>query len=347
MNVLLREDKFHIRAYFAPCACNCKFCCLGNFPKNNMISFDDYEKVMNKFSQVTETHGMRLRSFIYNCPEHSYLRRQIKLYNSLPMEPSEYTQLDLNGTRIKSGQQLIDWIDELVDSGIKKVAFSWFGLEQVHDNFVNKKGYYSYLRECASLAKSKGISVTSKVFLHKGILDELDQLIETLQVFSDVIVCAFMEYSGKAKSIEEEFLTKKDYELLSDKTKAYISNSYVRKFKTEKEWIKLAINDSFPTFNIVDYILYITSDNLEWVLNTEVEEVIDYFRKMNVDFQNSFGTIRELADRYGDEDCECLYECRDVLRKWLDKYYEAEQLDVMKLFSFTNNSVEWKVYERL
>ena len=90
MDMELREDKFHIRAYFASCSCKCKFCCLGNYPKEKRISFDDYEKVMRKFQSVEQLYGMRLRSFIYNCAEHPFIKRQIELYNSLPMAKEEY-----------------------------------------------------------------------------------------------------------------------------------------------------------------------------------------------------------------------------------------------------------------
>ena len=68
---------------------------------------------------------------------------------------------------------------------------------------------------------------------------------------------------------------------------------------------------------------------------------------MNRDFQQSFGSISSLAQEYAEQSCECLYEVRDVLRKWLDKYYDEKKYDKTQLFSFTNNSVEWKVYERL
>ena len=347
MNFQLKEDKFHVRAFFAKCDCNCRFCCLGSFSKNKMISFEDYEKVMKKFSCVEKDYHMRLRSFIYNCPEHPYLKRQIQLYNSLPMVPEEYTQLDLNGTSMKSDIEIGVWLDELINAGVKKVAFSWFGLNDTHDAFVRRKGYFSYLETCAKKAHEKGIPVMSKVFLHKGIIDDIDQLIDRLVSYSDNIVCAFMEYSGNAKTMQEEFFTQQDYENLSEKTKSYIHSSYLKKFKTEKEWFRLAKEDAFPTFNIVDYILYVTSDNLQWVLETDIADIITYFRNMNRDFQQSFGSISALAQDYAEQNCECLYEVRDVLRKWLDRYYDKKKFDKTQLFSFTNNSVEWKEYERL
>ena len=347
MNFDLREDKFHVRAYFASCACYCRFCCLGTYPKNRMISFDEYEQVMRKFAHIDKDYGMRLRSFIYNCPEHNYIKRQIQLYDSLPMEPTEYTQLDLNGTKIKPTDQIDEWINEMIDSGVKKVAFSWFGINKTHNDFVRKEGYFEYLKECAQIAKKKGVPVISKIFLHRGILSELDQVIETVSAFSDVVICAFMEYSGNAKTMQSEFLTQSDFKKLSPKALSCMSEAYIAKFKTEKQWIELAQKNMFPQFNIVDYILYVTKDNLNWVLETSTDKIIEYFRNKNEEFQKSFGTIAELAAEYGDRECDCLYECRDILRKWLDLYYNANNLNKLNLFSFTNDSVEWKVYERL
>lgn len=39
------------------------------------------------------------------------------------------------------------------------------------------------------------------------------------------------------------------------------------------------------------------------------DEIIEEFRKMNKDFQASFGEISELSEQYGDDNCEILYEC--------------------------------------
>lgn len=347
MNVNLKEDKFHVRVFFAPCSCHCRFCCLGEYPKNKLVTFDDYAIVMKKMACVVERYGMRLRSFVYNCPEHSHVKEQIQLYDSLPMERSEYVQLDLNGTKMKSATEISDWFDTLQNAGVEKVAFSWFGTEATHDDFVNRKGYFSYLNLCAAEAKRRNIPIISKVFLHKGIINEVDTLITHLEKFSTTIICAFMEYSGNAKNIENEFLTKSDYTLLSSTTKALINEAYLRKFKTEQEWISLAQNGEFPKFNIVDYVLYLDSTNVHRIIERDVDDIIQDFRKMNTSFQNSFGEISDLALEFGNKDCQILYECRDVLRKWLDRYFEKESLDESKLFSFTHDCVEWKVYERL
>lgn len=347
MNILLKEDKFHIRVYFASCACRCKFCCLGEFPKDKRITFEEYEQVMHKFADVYDRYNMRLRSFIYNCPEHHYIKRQIELYNSLPMEREEYTQLDLNGTQIKSDEELKNWFSEIVDAGVEKVAFSWFGNENTHDDFVNRRGYCSYLKRCAKEAKRRGIPVISKIFLHRGILDEIEGVLDEVEQFSEVIICAFMEYSGNAKNMEEDFLTYDDYLRLSERVKKYINPCYLSKFKTEKEWIELSCEGKFPQFNIVDYILYVDSDNIHKIIEMPNDDIIEEFRKMNKEFQKSFGEIKELAMQYGNRKCEILYECRDILRKWLDKYYFEHNLDKKMLFNYTNCSVEWKVYERL
>lgn len=347
MNVELKEDKFHVRAFFASCSCKCRFCCLGDYSKKKQITFEDYEKVMKKCADVSSEYGMRLRSFIYNCPEHPYLKQQISLYDSLPMERSEYTQLDLNGTKVKTQKEVSDWFDELQNAGVQKVAFSWFGKEASHDAFVHRKGYFKYLNMCALEAHRRNIPVISKVFLHKGILEELDEVINYLTSFSSTIVCAFMEYSGKAKTMTKDFITRDDYNSISSYSKQYLNKEYLAKFKTEKEWISLAKSGNFPKFNIVDYVLYIDSENLQQVLDSNISDIIADFRKRNIEFQNSFGEISELAEQCGDKECQILYECRDILRKWLDLYFDKNGLDTSQLFSFTHNCVEWKVYERL
>lgn len=346
MEMNLREDKFHIRAYFASCSCRCEFCCLGNYPKEKRITFDEYEKVMLKFQNIEQLYGMRLRSFIYNCAEHPFVKRQVELYDRLPMAADEYTQLDLNGTKKKSEQEICDWFESLTDAGIKKVAFSWFGNNDTHDKFVNCPGYYKYLVACANEARKRSLPVVSKVFLHKGILSELDKLLGELMTISDRIILAFMEYTGNAKGMLDQFVTEDDL-IEHPEILPYMSDVYLKKFRPEREWIHLANSGTFPKFNIVDYILYLDSDNIEYVLTKSVDDIINDFRVMNREFMESIPSITALADKYGDSTSNVFFECRDVMRKWLDSFYEDACLDKERLFSFTKNSVEWKVYERL
>jgi hypothetical protein len=289
-----------------------------------------------------------LGSYIFNTIEHPNLGKQIALFKELGiMNENDYTCFDINGTRIKTRDEIKEWFEKLKYDGMKKAAFSWFGLEKTHDSFVNYCGCYNYLMECAEYAHEFGIPVISKVYFHKGILNEIEDLLLILKRFSNRIIIAFMEYNGRGREIEESFITESEYNALPDHIKKMFKASYLKKFKTEQEWIGIAENDQFPEFKIVDYIIYLYTDNIDYYLEAKIEEVINDFRKYNKRFQETIGDIADLAKKYGNRECFILYECRDVLRKWLGKYYEKNNLNTDDLFSYTSNSVEWKVCERL
>jgi len=291
---------------------------------------------------------MRLGSYIFNTIEHPNLGRQIALFKELDiMNENDYTCFDINGTCIKSTDEIIKWFETLKTDGMKKVAFSWFGLEKTHDGFVNYSGCYNYLIKCAEYANKLDIPVISKVYFHNGILNEVMELVSILEGFSTRIITAFMEHNGRGKKIEPSFLTENEYRALPDQIKKMFRPSYLKKFKTEMEWIEFAENDRFPEFTIVDYVIYLYADNIDYYLNAGVDEVVDSFRKYNDRFQKSVGNISDLAKNYGNKESLILYECRDVLRKWLDRFYEKHNFNTSDLFSYTTNSVEWKVYERL
>jgi len=348
MKLNIKEDQLHVRAFFAECACRCCFCCVGDNPHDKRISFDDYEKIVRKFANIGASHSMRLASYIFNTIEHSHLGRQIALFRELGiMDENDYTCFDINGTRIRTTDEIIKWFEKLREAGMKKVAFSWFGLEKQHDDFVNYSGCYRYLMKCAEYAHELSIPVISKVYLHKGILNEVANLVSILERFSTRIIMAFMEHNGRGKEIERFFLTESEYHALPDRIKKIFRPSYLKKFKTEKEWGIIAENGQFPQFTLVDYVIYLYADNIDYYLNADVDEVIDDFRKHNDRFQKSVGDIGDLAKNYGDRECLILYECRDILRKWLDLHYAENNLNTSDLFSYTTNSVEWKVYERL
>jgi len=348
MKLNAKEDQLHIRAFLADCACRCLFCCVGNVSRYTKICFDDYEKVLRKYANIHNSHSMRLGSYIFNTIDHSNLGRQIALFKELGiMNENDYTCFDINGTHIKNTEEIIHWFEKLKADGMKKVAFSWFGLEKTHDAFVNYTGCYRYLMECAEYANKLGIPIISKIYFHKEILNEVMDLVSILEGFSTRMIAAFMEYNGCAKKIERYFFTENEYHALPTRIKKIFRPSYLNKFKTEKEWIEIAESDLFPEFTLVDYVVYLYADNIDYYLNADVGEVVDDFRKYNNRFQKSVGSIGDLAKKYGNRGCFILYECRDVLRKWLDLHYEENHLNTNDLFSYSTNSVEWKVYERL
>jgi len=201
--------------------------------------------------------------------------------------------------------------------------------------------------ECAKHVKKLGIPVISKVFFHKEILGDITDLVSILEGFSNKVITAFVEHRGRAKEIEQSFLTEAEYSSLPDYIKTIFRQRYLKKFKTEKEWVDISENNKFPEFTLVDYYVYLYADNIDYYLNADVNEVIDDFRKHSERLQKSVGDICVLAKKYGNKECLILYECRDVLRKWIDKHYETNNLDSSDLFSYTANSVEWKVYEKL
>lgn len=345
-NSLLKEDKFHIRTYLASCHCKCEFCCLGDYDKSKCISFEQYANILRKYKDV-ENYGFRLKTFIYNCIEHNHVGNQLQLYYELNLNENEFTHLDINGTRIRHGKELEEWIDNLIKAGIKQASFSWFGLSETHNKFVNRDGYFEYLVSVAKYCHKKGVKVGSKIFLYKSMLAELDALIHYIKDFSTSIKCAMMEYTGDGKKLEESFISKSDLDNLSEFSKQYLSPEYISKFLPESEWYNLAVIDNFPRFKIVDYIIYVDSDNYADNLESSIPDMIDYFRNFTNDFLGSFESVKQLALQFGSPDNDKLFEARDMLRKWLDLYSIDANLDKSLLFSFTHNSIELKLYERL
>lgn len=346
MKCKLKEEKLHVRAFMSSCACSCQFCCLDKVGQS-AITFEDYEFVLRKYAKEIESTDMELKSFLYNRPDERFVGRQMKLYKDLNMEPDEYSRLDMNGIPIMDEEKLKNWFMLLKKAGVSYSMYSWFGQEKKHDAFVHKKGYYSFLKECITKSKENGIGVKNKIFLRKSILHEVDQLADELAVESEFLQCVFMEYAGGAIGLEDEFITSDDLSELSPKIYDLIEKPYLSKFKTEREWVKLALEGKYPEFRLVDYILILDPNNIDYYKTTDLEEVLMNFRKMNCEMQELVGNLSELAERFGNRESLILYECRDVLRKWMNSMLMEKHQKYEDYFGPDKTCVEWKAYKKM
>lgn len=343
----LEERKLHIRVFLAPCSCRCRFCCYGQYNRSKRISFAQYTQVLQKFSNLKQTHGIEPCCFVYNSLEYPELPEQIRLSKELGYPYENVLNMNINGTKIRHGVDLEQWVLHLKELGAVSGMLSFFGLEETHDAFSGRKGYFCYLKECSDQLRKQGIRSVGQIFLHRGMLHEVQLLAEHLKAHCDEVRFLLMEYLGNAKNMLSEFLTQQDFDNLPDSVRAAIPSAYRQKLKTEKEWVSLAQQQRFPSMRFAEYVLFLTPENIDWVLQNDVDTILDWFREKNRRLQDSIPSMEALASQYGDVDNLALYDCRDVLRKWLDQYYQAEGLDSSLLYTDVGCSVEWKAFERL
>lgn len=338
--------QLHFRTHLSNCSCKCRFCCLGECSYKD-IAFKDYARVIKRFVPYCKSHNIRLRSYVYNSLEYKELEEHLKLCQQIGMPDGQCSYFDINGTRVRSGEELASFIKNLKHLGMKSAGITWFGLRSYHDAFVNRIGYFDYLERAAVALRESGIRVKGKLFLTPAMLSDSLELLEYVETLSDVVQFGMVEYTGFAKDDEALFLKEEDFKSLPDRVKFLFGESFSETFRSEKEWVGLVAEGKAPRFTHRDLIIYVDGDNIDGLLNGCVEEEICRLNDLDKRLRGACGSLEEIARTFGDRESRVLLEWRDVVRKWLASCYRYKGYSEDDLFSLTKSSVEWKINEML
>lgn len=338
--------QLHFRTHFSNCACRCRFCCLGDYCHQD-IRFRDYAEIVSRFIPYGKVHGIKIRSYVYNSLEYKELAQHLDLCRKLGTPESQLSYFDINGTHIRSGKELYEWIEGLKALGMTTAGITWFGNESYHDMFVSRRGYYEYLENVALALRERGVRVKSKIFLTPNMTEQALDVLHHVRSLSDLVQFGMTEYTGFAKQEKSLFLAASDFKLLPTSIKEMFGSSFSKTFKTEKEWIDLVKSQDYPQFSHRDLLIYVDKSNLHELASSRAEDIIAKLNEMDKRLRSACSSLDNLACEYGDSESTILLEWRDVVRKWISKCYLANNLDMNDLFSLTNSSIEWKVTDYL
>jgi hypothetical protein len=340
MELNLQDVSLTINGLVSYCKCKCKHCLLSSGDNRiQQIPYDKLEQLALKFDRFRTATGINTSLCVYNCADHPELPREMEVNRKI----SAYSGYqNLNGTPIRSGIKLSEWVSYLKNEcKVTNANLSWFGNEEYHDSFVQCKGYYQYLIELATELCKQNVSYHNTVFILHSNLEMLEELYDTLNQLGGTISFALLDYRGNAKRIKNEFLSQEDIKKLP----AFIfqKNLYnTKRNKLQADWIALIKEGQLPNLTSRMMFLVATPDNVDSYLKMTCDEIIEMFHKMDKELQHSLPSISELADRYGDED-NILIDYRSLLWMWIDRWFEDNpQLNESLVFSDLHSSVMWR-----
>ncbi|ADK15809.1 hypothetical protein [Clostridium ljungdahlii] len=339
MYIKLQDDHFTINGYMADCHCKCSHCllCSGD-NKISKIDFEHLKKLALKFKGIDEKYGFQPQLCVYNCAEYGNLSEQIKVNQQLSDPYAGF--VNLNGTKMREGIELEEWVENLKNIGVTKVNFSWFGDREFHDRFVHRKGYFDYLFALSEAVSRNNIPKDDSVFLLRSNVEQMDVLTEKLKAVGSEPYYRLLDYRGNAKKIMDEFIRERD--LL--KLPGYIKESNsLNRFKPEYLWIKMIENKMNPHLSKRGLFLVATPQNIETYMDISAEAIIDMFHDLDNRLQSSIPSIEFLAKEYGDAKSDILFDYKSVIWKWTDMYFDRNpNLDKSILFSDLHTSVMWR-----
>lgn len=340
MELNLQDVSLTINGLISYCKCKCKHCllCSGD-NKLQAIHYDKLEQLALKFDGFRAAAGINISLCVYNCADYPELPRAMEVDRKISAYPGYQ---NLNGTPIRSGKELSEWVSYLKNEcKVTNANLSWFGNEEFHDSFVQCKGYYQYLIELATELSKQDVNYHNTVFILHSNLEMLEKLYYTLNQLGGTISFSLLDYRGNAKKIKNEFLSQEDSKKLPEFI--FEKNLYnAKRNRLQADWISLIHEGQFPSLTSRMMFLVATPDNIDSYLQMTCDEIIEMFHKMDKELQHSLPSIMELSNRYGAED-NILIDFRSLLWMWMDRWFDDNpSLDKSLVFSDLHTSVMWR-----
>lgn len=339
MKLNLQNISLTIAGYVSKCHCRCNHCLLSSGMRGlPEVSYGKLKGLAEKFIGFRDKYNFHVMMAVYNSCEFKELADSINVNKKLNYTHAGY--LNLNGTAIRSGEKLSEWVKHLKAEGMTNANISWFGLQGTHDSFVNRQGYYDYLIELSKVLHAEEIQFSNSIFMTRFNIEELEKLVSQLEVFGGDNGYWLSDYRGYAKNNVNEILKESDISILP---KEIIKSEAIANYYPEYEWTKRVKWGKYPELKKKSLLLVARPDNLHEYMQMHVEDILKMFDKIDSQLQETIPSFEYLAQNYGDEQSNLLYSFRSIIWKWIDDHFKANpHLDKGLLFSDAKSSVMWK-----
>jgi hypothetical protein len=311
----------------APCAHICRYCLISESRKRTTLPFARFEQLVHRFhdwQQSTRRDNLQIGIFV--GPSFDYdieiLQGVARLH---ARRGARFQTLNLGGLRIRSGETLIEWLDERRAAGITGFHASLAGCGEVHDRWNGRAGDFDYQISILGLAGERGMVRREKLFLTQNTLPIFDRLLDILDGIPGEIgsrTASPFFYAGLAARYESERLTEDDRDSLPERI-ARLRAKRFDNWRSEREWIPIMLETAAQPRKLLLKI-DVDETSIDYLENASCEEI---FAERERRYQESYRLVPaldELCARYGDPDNRKIYPIsRDVEGRWLDLHEAA------------------------
>jgi hypothetical protein len=166
----------------APCAHICRYCLISESRKRSALPFARFEQLVHRFHDWKQSSGLDdLQIRIFVGPSFDYdietLQGVARLH---ARRRAKFQILNLGGLRIRSGEALIEWLEERRAAGITGFHASLAGYGEIHDRWNGRAGDFDYQMSILRLAGDRGMVRQEKLFLTQNTLPIFDRLLDIL-----------------------------------------------------------------------------------------------------------------------------------------------------------------------
>jgi hypothetical protein len=311
----------------APCAHICRYCLISESRKRSGLPFARFEELVHRFHDWVQSTGRdHLQIRIFVGPSFDYDLETVHGVARLhARRGARFRILNLGGLRIRSGEDLIAWLEERRAAGIVGFHTSLAGCGETHDRWNGRAGDFDYQTTILSLAGERGMVRQEKLFLTQNTLPIFDRLLDILDRIPGEITSRTASpffYAGLATRYESERLTEDDRDRLPERINRLRSGRF-NNWLSEREWVPIMMETADRPRQLL-LKLDVDETNIDHLEHTPCEEI---FNERERQYQESYASIPaldELCSRYGDLTNRKIYMMsRDVEGRWLDLHARA------------------------
>jgi hypothetical protein len=167
---------------------------------------------------------------------------------------AKFQILNLGGLRIRSGEALIEWLEERRAAGITGFHASLAGHGEIHDRWNGRAGDFDYQMSILRLAGERGMVRQEKLFLTQNTLPIFDRLLDILYGIPGKLTHRSAHpffYAGLASRYEAERLTEDDRDGLPERINRLRPKGFDN-WLSERQWIPLMMETADRPRKLVD-----------------------------------------------------------------------------------------------
>ncbi|ATQ67452.1 MULTISPECIES: radical SAM protein [Methylosinus] len=235
----------------------------------------------------------------------------------------------LGGVAHRTRTEMREWLEKRRRLGVDTIVATFSGHGDKHDYWNNMPGNYQFQMETLRLARDMGFRLQQRVILLRDNLASLEALFDEL----DGVGGADSErwslplfYSGLARRLEAERLTRSDFEMLSPRVRASLRSDYAN-WRSEREWIEFVRSTPAEAEEMaVD--LRLDEEALSWAEARSCEEVVVELSEKWRTAYHAAPSRQELCLVSGDERNDRVYfNVGQMEKAWFDRYRTTGNCD--------------------
>ena len=306
-----------------PCENRCRYCLLSWDGKLRGVDYERSAAYAKRFYDSLKENRPDLSFAFYfgYSMEHPKLPETVDFLREICSPGGQFLQFD--GMKMRNDRQIQELLTDLKAHGIEVIDLTFYGTREYHDRFAARQGDFDYMLRILEIANTIGLPVNCGIALNHENAHQAGDLLEQLRQYRLNRIFAFVPHGeGRGENLEPVRFRLSDYEALPESVKTVFNRM---KFRPEGEWVREG-NFSTPRKRMLTVGL--TPENVEFFENLSFSDTIAYLEKLDDEYYNAIPSLPDLAEGYGDPNCDRFYSERDLYLKYQRRYIRENRLNL-------------------